>query len=253
MTGAARQTGLILGHWPLPQAQGREQGDAKGLPTKERPCPGLQGAAEPTCHRQPLPCPSLNGLWHSRAGDFYPLPQSQMLAGSKRHPEMEVGGALKREGAPCSMQEAEPQRPWVVDMSEHCARLFQGPAGVAVTLVCSAAQGDCGPPPARLPCLHMRDTEVRGDGSRGRPGTATGVLGFRGEGGAAGGLVALLAMLEATPPGSCSPLYPGPALASTPQLRDPQAWLSRGRGKDEVVGLGFQREPRGKSHTQRGL
>lgn len=92
---------------PLPQ------GDAKGLPTKERPCPGLRGAAEPACHRQPLPCPSLNRLWRSRAGDFYPLPQSQMLAGSKRHPEMEVGGALKREGAPCSRQEAEPQCSWV--------------------------------------------------------------------------------------------------------------------------------------------
>lgn len=239
MTGAARQTGLILGHWPLPQAHGREQGDAKGLPTKERPCPGLQGAAEPTCHHQPLPCPSLNGLWHSRAGDFYPLPQSQMLAGSKRHPEMEVGGALKREGAPCSMQEAEPQRPWVVDMSEHCALLFQGPAGVAVTLVCSAAQGDCGPPPARLPCLHMRDTEVRGDGSRGRPGTATGVLGFRGEGGAAGGLVALLAMLGGHAPRQLlSPLPRASPCLHTP-IAGPPGLAVSGEGQRRGCGSGI--------------
>lgn len=126
---------------------------------------------------------------------FLPSPSKPNAGRLQEAPRDGGGRCLKEGGAPCSMQEAEPQRPWVVDMSEHCARLFQGPAGVAVTLVCSAAQEDCGPPPARLPCLHMRDTEVRGDGSRGRPGTATGVLGFRGEGGAAGGLVALLAML----------------------------------------------------------
>lgn len=125
------------------------------------------------------------------------------------------------------------------DMSEHCARLFRGPVGAAVTLVCSAAPGERGPPPARLLCLHVRDTEVRGDGSRGCPGTATGMLGFRGDGGAAGGLVALLAMLEATPPGSCSPLYPGPALASTPQLREPLGLAVPEEGQRRGSGSGI--------------